>query len=132
LDGVPGEVTVGQLRTTWQNIKKWSDDAAAGKNSAGRGHADSGKTKALIKTFTGGFGKALDKVEAAHKAKKDADTKKFADAALTIAETYKDGIEDAKEEIKSESYAAFIVVINGLIAKLKDLKTHGAAANVDF
>jgi hypothetical protein len=77
---------MGQLRTTWQNTKKWSDDAASGKipfpsSYPASNHA---KTKQIMKTFSSGFGPALDKVEAAYKKKNDADTKKYADAALTL------------------------------------------------
>jgi hypothetical protein len=123
---------MGELRKIWQNTKKWSDDVASGKITFDFSSTDGGNTKTLIKSFSNGFGPALDKVEKAFKAKNDAETKKTAAAALTIAETYEKGITKAKGQLAAASYANFHVIIGSLITKLTELKTKGAAAKVDI
>jgi hypothetical protein len=123
---------MGQLRDTWKRTKKWSEDVASGKITFDFSGGDAGGTKKAIKSFTEGFGGALDNVEKAFKAKKDADTKKLADKALTIATTYKGSIEKYKNKMGGSEYANFVTIIDILIRKLTDMKTNGAAAKIDF
>jgi hypothetical protein len=84
----------------------------------------------LLKGFTDGFGPALDKVEAAYKKKDDANTKKYADAALKIAQGYETKILNSVNN--GGAYANLAVMIGSLSEKLTQLKTHGINAKVNI
>ncbi len=125
---------MGALRTKWQLAKKWSEDCAAGKIPLeGIEKADSSAIKTVMKTFTGGFGPTLDKLEKAYKDKKDADVKKYADAALKIAEIYNAKIQEMnKHGFTGSPYAYMHGNLSFIITKVSELKAKGITTKADI
>lgn len=82
-----------------------------------------------LKSFNQGFGPKLDDVAKAYKAKNDAEIKKQADKALTIANTYKKTLGQGVTAAHAVACQAAVKKLDTLIIpKLTALKANGSKA----
>lgn len=77
-----------------------------------------------LKSFDQGLGPLLDKTASAYKDKKDADIKKHAAAAVTVADRYLATV----NAISNERGAGGRLSLKTIIGKLNDLRAKGSAA----
>jgi hypothetical protein len=111
------------FHTTWKSIK---DNLAKASADMKKTNGNAKPIDDALKSFTAGFGPTLDKMADAYKAKKDADVKKLATAALKIAGDYEKVIETIPYPCRSEAGRVRTVIKPGL----EDLKTKGITSNV--
>lgn len=127
---------MGKMRDHWKSIKQWSEDVAKGKIELDFMGGGGGSGAAVIKTlgkFSSGLGPTLDKVEKAYLDKKEADVKKYADAALTIVGQYATLVDElGKKGGTAASYAAMKTWLDKLQKDLGELKAKGLGASKDI
>src|SRR5579872_4887669 len=82
------------------------------------------QVKDALKTFDQGFGPLLEKLGTAYKDKKDAEAKKQAGAALTIAERYLATL----KSISNGRGGGAEALLGSIIRELNDVRAKGSAA----
>jgi hypothetical protein len=113
------------LHKYWTRTKDNLTKAASDMKKTG---GNSKPIEEAVKKFKSGFGPLLDDVGTAYKAKKDADVKKHAKAALDIANEYKDIIEAIPYECRIDAKQR----LNLIIKNLTDFQKQGTAARDVF
>jgi hypothetical protein len=77
-----------------------------------------------LKSFDSGFGPLLDKCAKAYKDKKDADVKKYAKDAITVAEKYLGTV----TSISNERGSGAKITLKAMITQLTNLRDKGITA----
>jgi hypothetical protein len=106
---------MSDMRTTWRGVKK---DIAGKKDK---------ETDKLLKTFTKGLGKELDKVAEAYKKKDDAKTKEYALKASKIAKQYCSTYISVKNTLPS-AVQKELTYLKIMADQLTEVSTKGLAA----
>jgi hypothetical protein len=114
--------------TLHQHWKKTKDDLAKASAEMKKTGGNNKPIDDALKSFDSGFGPLLDDVANAYKAKKDADVKKHAKAALKIAGEYKATIEKIPYQCRIEAGQR----LNFIAKALKELENKGTEATDYF